>query len=465
MKISVNSSNELRPELTVFISNLSEDVWPFIQSMTDPALKDWEIKENGGLADLQLFSCSDESELVFISPFPMDKYFLQYYQSLFKPKYLEILSPKTHTGETCLDLINDSTLVSKLLEMSKSYKKVTFLSYTASLEFYKLKNYFIKQGVNVYTPEAPIDECAWTVNFFGSKSGIRQLGQSSKGVEPDFEIPYGVICVGIDDASMIAADRYLSEDGVVIKTNKGHSGAGVLIFREGDLPDTYENCVNAIHKILEKEKYWNMFPIIIEDLVHINTAIAGGYPNIEFKIQKSGEINFLYSCGLRVTKAGIFQGTEIGDEIMSERYLARLIDLGFYIGERYASEGYRGYFDVDLIAGKNYKIYVSESNTRRTGGTHAYKTALKLCGKEDFDDKYIIHENVFQFDNKLNINFQRLINIMGPVLFNRKSKSGVVFPSSYLLSMHKLSYIIIADTEREARDYEIKMKDILQNAR
>jgi len=463
MKLAFKDKNsEIKPELTVFISNTSEDVWPFIESMTDPMAKDLEMKENDGLADLHLFSCSDESELLFIAPYSMDPVLIQYYKSLFKPKFLEILTPSRHTGSTCTDVMNDPELLSNLINISKNYKKLTLLTYSSSSQFYKLKNFLIKQGVNVYTPESPSDDCAWTVNFFGSKSGIRQLGQSSKGVEPDFELAEGLICVGIEDASQIAADRYLSEHGVVIKTNKGHSGSGVLIFREGDLPGSYEKCVKSLYTILSKEKYWSLFPIIIEDLVNVNYSIAGGFPNVEFKIQKSGEINFLYTCGLRVTREGVFQGNEIGDEVINQRYLARITDLGFYIGERYAYEGYRGYFDVDCIAAKNYKIYVTESNTRRTGGTHAYKTALKLLGKDGLDDKYIVHENMFLFGGDIKLTYSKLLNIMNPLLYNKKTQNGIVFPASNLLKIHKLAYIVIADSQKEAHEQETKMKDLLK---
>lgn len=453
-----NNVSKKRNELTIFVSNVSEDVLPFIEAMTDPIKKEYEINENANLADLQLFSCADEDDLVFISPVKQDADLINYYKSLFNPKYLEVLVPKIHTGKTCIDTINDKNLINTLKSIKKNYRKVTLLSYTASYEFYQLVKYLNKEGFKVYTPEAPLEECAWTVNFYGSKSGIRQLAQRSLHFESDFVIADGLICMGIYDAAKIAADKYISEDGVVIKTNKGHSGAGVLIFREGDLPKKYSDCEKAIVKILETDKYWSQFPIIIEDLVNVNPSIAGGFPNVEFKIQKSGEINFLYCCGLRVTKDGIFQGTEIGDEIISQRYLARLIDLGFYVGEQYASEGYRGYFDVDFIAGKNYKIYVSESNTRRTGGTHAYKTALKLAGKDFLDDVYIIHENVYKLDSKINISFRDLLNNMNDILFNQNTKEGVVFPSANLLKQNRLSYIVIGKNEKRAIEIEEDMK-------
>jgi hypothetical protein len=461
MKNNSIDEDDLRNELTVFISNLSEDVWPFIQAMSDPAAMEYEIYENGALADLHLFSNADEPELLFISPYQLKPSFVDYFKTLFKPKYLETLSPVKHTGQTSLDVIADQELIAKIKEIAKHYKKVTLLPYSSTYQFYELKNYLIQLGLPIYAPESPADESAWTVNFFGSKSGIRQLGQKSSDEEPDFIIPDGLICVGIHDAAKIAADKYIDEDGVVLKTNKGHSGAGVLIFREGELPTEYAECEKALVNILKKDKYWDEFPIIIEDLVNINTAVAGGFPNVEFKIQKSGEINFLYCCGLRVTKDGIFQGTEISNEITNERYLARIMDLGFFIGEQYANAGYRGYFDVDMIAAKSGKIFVSESNTRRTGGTYVYKTIVKLLGKDFLNDYYVVHENGFKLQPTHNLNFDKLLVEMHELLFDPIRKQGIVFPSNALFVQDKLAYIVISDTKKHCEELEHKMKAVL----
>ena len=51
------------------------------------------------------------------------------------------------------------------------------------------------------------------------------------------------------------------------------------------------------------------------------------------------------------------------------------------MGEQYAKAGYRGYYDVDFIAGRGGELFITESNVRRTGGTHVYAVASRLFGK------------------------------------------------------------------------------------
>lgn len=447
---------------TVYICNLSEDVWPFIEAITDEEKKRLEIEENANLADRDLFTNSEESDLVFISPKPLQEDFIAYYKQLFGIRKLENLVPKHHTGEICRDICQDQELFAQLVEQANHVKKLTLLSYSTTPQFLTLVKKLRQQGITVYTPESPEEEDAWTVNFYGSKSGIRQLAQQSVAEEPDFLMSDGLICVTAVDAAKIAAKKYIKENGVVLKTNKGHSGAGVLIFRPGDLPTDYKACEQAILRILQQDAYWDKFPIVIEGLINVNTAVGGGFPNVEFKINKSGRIDFLYYCGLRVTKDGVFQGVEINEDVMNDRLTARIIDMGFFIGEQYAANGYRGYYDVDLVAAKNGKLYVSESNTRRTGGTHVYKTAYKLIGKDFLKDSYVLSDNTWQLPRGVRPSLAELLTHLQPVLFDKKSQEGMVVASANLLAQGQLAYIIFGHNEKHALEIEGQAHQLLR---
>jgi hypothetical protein len=450
-----------KAEKTVYICNLSEDVWPFIEAISDDRKRAIEIEENANLADRDLFTTSEESDLVFISPKAIDENFVEYYNNLSVIRKLEILTPKNHSGETSRDVYEDKELFEKLINFANHAKKLTLISYATSDQFLTLVNKLRERGIVVYTPEAPEEEDAWTVNFYGSKSGIRQLAQQSVAEEPDFLMGDGLICVGIADAARIAAKKYIKEEGVVIKTNKGHSGAGVLILRAGELPIEYNACKKAIYEILKQDSYWDKFPIVIESLINVNYAVGGGFPNVEFKISKSGRIDYLYYCGLRVSKDGVFQGVEMNEDVMNDRLMTRIIDMGFFIGEKYAASGYRGYYDVDLAAAKNGNIYVSESNVRRTGGSHVYKTALKLIGKDFLNDSYVLSDNSWKLPKDVKPSFTELMDKLKPVLFNKKTKEGLVVASANLLKQSQLAYIIFGKNEKHALEIESKAQRIL----
>lgn len=445
----------------VYVFNMSEDVWPFISAMSDVKERDIEITENANLVDRELFSMAGESEFVFVSPRPIQADFLEYFQDLMDVKHVEVLVPAKHSGQICEDILVDHAVFHRLLELGKEVQKLSIISYSTTPQFLKLIDQLRRSGANIYTPESPENEDAWTVNFFGSKSGIRQLGQQSVAEEPDFLVTDGLICVGIDDAARIAANKYVKKDGVVLKTNKGHSGAGVLIFRPGDLPKEYSACEEAICKALKKDKYWDLFPIVIEDLVNVNYAVGGGFPNVEFKIRKSGEIEFLYYCGMRVDKKGVFGGVEINKDIVTDRQEARMIDTGFFIGEKYAAAGYRGYFDVDFIAAKNGEIYVSESNVRRTGGTYAYEMTEELIGEDFLTESFVLSNSNMRL-NPGTYSFAQVHELLKPLLFNKKTKEGLVMASANLFKQAGLAYVIFGKTKKRALETEAQMKSLLK---
>lgn len=452
---------DIIPETTVYIFNLSEDVWPFISAMSDAKAKLFEIKENADLCERDLFSCADEDNILYIFPQQIDESFLNYYTQLFGKRNIRILVPQKHSGVICEDILEDDDIMRELVNAANGSKRLVLTSYTTSQQFINLVEELKGKGLQISTPDAPEEEDSWTVNFYGSKSGIRQLAALSRVEEPDLIMPQGLICTGIVDAAKIAAKKYIKEHGVVIKTNKGHSGAGVLLFDEGDLPNDYPICEQAILDVLKKDAYWNMFPIIIESFVSVNPAVAGGFPNVEFQILKNGHVEYLYYGGMRVTQ-GVFKGMEIGNDVVSDQLLARMTDTGFYIGEKYRAAGYRGYFDVDFIAAKNGQLYVTESNARRTGGTHVYVTAKKLFGEDFLYRTYILFNNLYEVPKKNIKSFERLQEVLAPILFNKDSGEGIIITCESALTTNRFGYIIFGATRRRAFEIEAKMDTLLR---
>lgn len=450
-------------EKVVYIFNMSEDVWPFIAAMSNDRSRLLEIEENMYLADLRMFNFVDEDcTLFFISPTMISQEFMNYFQSLFDTKDIQILVPKKHSGVISKDILEDEQIMNALIEAANSSKRLTITSYATTLPFFDLIRELRKRGLTIYTPEAPEEEDAWTVNFYGSKAGIRQLAQQSSAEEPDFMMADGLICFGIEDAAKVAAKKYIKKGEVVIKTNKGHSGMGVLLLRPGDLPGEYAACEKEILRRLNEESYWSKFPIVIEDLIDINTSVGGGCPNVEFKIAKNGRIEFLYPCGMRITKDGVFQGIEIHNDLLSDQVATRITDTGFFVAEKYRAAGYRGNFEVDFVAGENGQIYVTESNVRTTGGTFVYETARKLFGKDFMYETYTLSNNGYDVSALNHPLFSSVFHRLEPILFDKQAREGLIIMSENLLRMNHFAYIIFGKTKKRAYEIEAKMIELLR---
>lgn len=450
-------------ELVVYIYNIVEDEWSFISAISDKEQQKREVENSNSSAESYLFANADEEEFMYVSPKPISFAFKKYFQDLVGAKKIDIVVPKKITGLVCKDFYNDKPLFNHFIKKARRYKKVTLVSYASSPQFLDLKDKIKSLKINISTPEAPNVDCSWTVNFYGSKSGIRQLAQQSTALEPDFIMPEGIICVGKLDAARIAANRYIKDNGVVIKTNKGSSGNGVLIFRNGDLPKDYKQCEKAIYSIFNKNDYWDRYPIIIEDLISVNLNNGSSFPNIEFKIHKNGKIEMLYYCLMMVTKDGVFYGIDMHEDVISERLAARIVDTGYYIAERYAAAGYRGHFDIDMIATKYNQVFVNESNTRNTGGTDVYKIALELIGRDFLSDSYVMSRSKYDISYIKRPTFKSILSILKPILYNKKMKEGVVISSENIIKQKELIYIIFGNTKRRAYQIEKEMTRLLED--
>jgi len=451
-----------RNELVVYIYNIVEDEWSFISAISDKEQRKKEIENGNSSAESYLFANADEEEFMYVSPKSISFAFKKYFQDLVGAKKIDIVVPKKVSGLVCKDFYNDKPLFKQFIKKARRYKKVTLVSYASSPQFLDLKSKIEDLKINISTPEAPEVDCSWTVNFFGSKSGIRQLAQQSTALEPDFIMPEGVICVGKLDAARIAANRYIKDRGVVIKTNKGSSGNGVLIFRDGDLPKDYKLCEKAIYSIFNKNDYWDRYPIIIEDLISVNLNNGSSFPNIEFRINKNGKIDMLYYCLMLVTKEGAFYGIDMHEDVIGERLAARIIDTGFYIAERYAAAGYRGHFDIDMIATKYDQVFVNESNTRNTGGTDVYKIALELIGRDFLSDSYVISRSKYDISYIKRPSFINMCARLKPILYNKKTKEGLVISSENIIKQKELIYIIFGNTKKRAYQIEKEMTMLLE---
>lgn len=449
--------------LSVYVYNMPEDEWPFIDSVAHRPKRNDYIADCENVSDCYFLGSGKESDLIYVSPKTISPAFQEYAKNLMGYKNTQVIVPQTKTHLICDDLLQDPEAFGKILDAAKNYQQIILTSYAASPQIYSLKAMLQKSGITVLTPELPEPANAWTVNFFGSKSGIRQLAQQSVAKEPDFVMPEGLICFGKYDAAKIAADRYIREKGVVIKTNKGSGGSGVLIFREGDLPFNYAECERAIIAKMNSDNYWDYFPIVIEDLISANMNAPGVFPNVEFKIHRNGRIEFLYYCETKVTPKGVYYGLDIGDNVLNDRLTARIIDTGYYIAEKYSEAGYRGHFDVDMMVARSGQVYVNESNTRNTGGTDIYRIVRKLLGKDFVDDVHVLTRGKSDLPKNVKWTFPEILEKTKHLLFNLKKKEGLIINSESSLNEGKIVYTTIAKSKTKAVKLEAELLKILDS--
>jgi hypothetical protein len=451
-------------ELLVFVFNAVEDEWTYISGISSARERRRYIEDSEADTDCYFLATATEQSYCYISPMPVDAGFIAYANTLFKSRDSHIVVPKTVTHLLCEDFMYDQKSFKSFVQLAKHYKRVRLVSYVVSEQFYALKERLEVEGLTVKTPEAPERKNAWTINFFGSKSGIRQLSQMSSSAEPDFKMPEGLICSGRYDAAKIAALRYIRNNGVVLKTNKGCAGNGVHIFRKGDLPLQFTECEHKILGSLSKDAYWDTAPIVVEDLIETRSGQYESYPNIEFTIDANGCPKMLYLCNCIVTPAGAFYGVDIGYNVLSSRVRAKVEDMGYYIADQYSKAGYRGRFDIDMMVARNNRLYVNESNTRYTGGSDTYKIVRKLLGVDFAASYYVLARSRKNWVRADGLTFSKLQSYLAPILYSPKKKEGLIVQSWHACTEGFITYTIIASSRKRAYGLERQLKEILIGA-
>lgn len=429
---------------SIFIANLAETALPLVHLMKK-SRGEREVFEDHALCDRFLFS--EDDNRVLVTPFAVNENFLRDTSNILGFKNTTNLA-LNKTGESvCLSILKDQKTEKIMEEIIRKNPGLNLVSYSASPEFYELRNWFGKRGLQFASPEAPMEENRWTQDFFDSKAGFRQAAASMIAGFP--RMPEGVICTNKQE--IISWAGYFLEKfaGFVLKTNRGLAGAGLRIVRREEIKGTTEE--KYISDILNSESFWQDYPIVVERFVRPDMSVCGGAPNIELRI-KNGKVESLYSCSMRMTKEGVFLGVELGKNAVPKN-LSRLMEKsGGEFGKILLEHGYRGYFEVDWVLDSKGECFPIEANLRRTGGTHVFELAHRLFGTKAFKENYFVSINIFPV--KKVANYAEIKKVCQDCLFPMKSKEGVVLTIISSLSRGNVGYVVVGESRQRVAEIE-----------
>ena len=458
--LALSEEEPRQGHLLIYFSNINEDVRRFIKELPEEERLP-EVHENIALGKRDLLTVlsrfapeGDASHIVLVMPSAPEPEFVQYVQTLLNLKNLPtILSPKDGSGYTGADAHGDLQLVDQLKNLANEHQYTTVIGYAISPSVLRVANELetaldVTQDQVVLTPDTGS-------NPLGTKSGLREFYDDNPG-KAGFVMAEGeVFKQDYSGAIEAAARRYISEGAVVIKTNKGHSGLGVMIFTDGELKTDFDECVETLEQYMSAP-YWQSFPIVVEQYIEADTNLAGGNPSIEFYIDDEGP-HLLYTCGMKVSPEGVFQGVEVLRDLLPTRVQKSLERTGLSVATALYESGYRGHHDVDCMIDTQDNVLVSEVNTRITGGSHVHYLAKYLFGDDYLDKTVIMAESMHRFSG-VPITFSQMRDRLHGLLFDSATNAGVVLTGdSELLAQNKLGYIIFAPTREAAAEIQEKM--------
>lgn len=419
--------------LSLFIFNSIEDEWHFSSSIGSSYL----------LSDSYLYMNVDLPHSVLITPIAVSPHFKKYVESLAEAS-ISTYSPIHKTHSICKNIIYDKKLLTLLVnEAKKKNGTIILRAYVSTPELLMLKDVFIKKGINVLLPENTEIEHLWAVDFFGSKAGFRSVFSQF--------MPKGFVCYSVQEAAQKAKEIYQKKGAVVIKTNKGNSGEGIVIINQQTMPN--------FKALFSSRSYWNNSPIVVEEFIDTTCEKHSPFPSIEGFITPKGKVKLPYYCNMIVTKDGEFYGIEMHRKVVYENLRKKMNRITYSIGKVYAKAGYRGRFDVDyLYDGKT--LYANESNTRTNGGTDTYFIIRKLIGPTFFTSRYVL-SNYIELNKK--ISFNALIAMVSPLLYDKKTRIGFILGSENALNHKGLSFILIGKNKQQTHILVKKMNTLLKS--
>lgn len=437
---------------SLYIYNPIEDEWPLISSFPLYKQKKY-IKSSNRFADCYLFANALLPSFTLITPIPLNVKFLSYFHNL-SNSICTVITPRSTSPFICENILKDTNVFNQLLVESKKHGSLTVYAYAISAQLFKLVNKLREAGAVVHLPEAPLEKNLWTVGHFGSKGGFRK---SFSHLMPD-----GSIHKTQQKALTSAVAQFKTGNGVVIKTNRGNAGQGVFILKRGKIL-TDLNIQSKIKKIFAKHPYLKKHSLIVEQFIDTSKEKRCPFPSIECFIHQDGRIEIPYYCNMIVSPEGEFYGMEMHKSVFTKKIKDEVFRITYEIAKAYKKSGYRGRFDVDMICdGK--RVYADESNTRINGGTDTYMIVRKLLGKSFFSTHYIF-AHYLTFPAKHTYTLDTILKVCASILYNKKTKRGLIINSGSVISSGGFSYIIIEKSKTLAFKMNERVKTILANSK
>lgn len=437
--------------LPVYIYNSVEDEWSYISCLKTLAQQNERILYSNAYADSYLFANAGRKNFFFISPVPVSPDFHAYFESISGSSAV-ILNPLMKRPFICENIIRDKHVFNQLVVAARHYRGISLYPYATTKQVYRLKKELEKFDITVEMPESPEEKNAWTVAAFGSKNGFRSLIAGLDGGSGTLAMPAGKVFSSAAKANTYALELLDGQEAVLLKAGRGSGGHGVHIIRKNQLA---ENSNHIADLLGANPELWKKNKIVVEQFIETDKKTAR-FPSIEGYVGRDGKYRFLYTCSMLVTPEGNFFGMEVGPEALPTALDRQMRRLAKQVGLEYAARGYRGHFDIDMIYGKNGSLYMSESNTRNTGGTDAYKITRYLLGSR-FGKSFILSKFIDLPRSGPVPSFAKIIKKLSPILYSPQKKVGLILSSEAALKEYSVTYFIAARTKKEAYGIEQKL--------
>lgn len=377
--------------------------------------------------------------------------------------YIELrnFSPQFPTESLCTDILLDKQLFNTIVSHLSKYAEIRLMSYVASTQLAILIDALSSAGLNLVLGETPVSADGLEISRrFSTKAGFRSMFEQWDSSKHGLAMPTGIICHTADEAVQETIRRLGEGRSCLCKADKGESGIGLLWFKSSE-----NLTADLVKERIIGEAAFGDDPIIVEDLIYPpeDLSSTAHSPSIEAYISQAGDVDITYSCGQLFEASGHFTGVYIGSDLLSEDISRQMKVAIEYLGQKLATQGYRGYFDLDFVIDNKYQVFVVEGNPRRTGGTHLHDLATFLFGTRYFD-RFVLLTRSSKISSTLT-KWEEVVAVTGDLLFCcGQRESGIIPIVTSTISSGIIGYAVVAKTAAAALELELSFLNIIAPA-
>lgn len=441
-----------KPIKSIYISNILEGFYQSYNTLPAPQRSFW-LSYDSMEGNRALLYDSDDKAVV--TSYKINPQHFNYIKGLMSWKNVWNLAPVKPSHSICTDCLNDKVLAAQLVKLIKDNPGVAIIPYRSTPEFQSLIHQLIKKSLKFTTPETIPPDRQFILNYFNSKRGFRHLWYMTflANLKTNHKIPIPEGFINGDREEAIEAAWWFKRQkrSFVIKYNRGVQGMGIILNNQADFPNNKEKFREKLMSML-KENIWNEPSIIVEELIDVDCNKLSGSPNVELFIKPDGKVVFSYACEQILDRdKKTFRGIYIYPELIKNRFIKAASTIGLEFGKKLVSYGYRGCFDIDLVVSKNNKIFAVESNLRRTGGTHIHEAICSLLGNNYWQSFYVLNEDIMLLKNS-GFDYDKCLDLFADILYDKKSRSGVIFSNPDMLKVDVFNYILIGHSHEQIKN-------------
>ena len=445
---------------TVFIANGREFFSP-IDRFVPKAHKAEFIQTDNDETDPMIFEHGDD-KIVFV-PQQIDKTHIHDIATLFGMKNSTIVMVPGKGEGLSKDILHNKKVLSTIEQIiEESGPEVQVVPWGHTSQFHELHNALRQKGLQFKTPETPLDKAEWHPDYANTKLGTREILKRVQITHPelDIHIPEGFPCPDLDSALRIA--KYFAADGrgIALKANLGAAGVGVFVFSPKEYNLSTTEGWNAMVSKIQNNELLKSGPVIVEEYILPDFTKRGVFPSVDTLIKPDGTVEIQAVSAMGIHRDGNeleFYGSTMGHGLFTKEQDAYMRAINNAVGEEHAKLGYRGWFDTDFILAADGKLYLTETNVRRTGTTYMVDLAKRLFGDNWENQMAMIANDKYIRPHLSGVSHTQLKETVSDLLYPIKGqKRGIILTQAMrtMLKRGKFAYAAIGTTQEDAENIE-----------